>query len=88
MSKKNFSEYLTENYDMISNIIDNIEDLLSNKNINYKTNTSNTEIVVKGSNKEEIYDIIRSLPISSVLLYMIVDVHQVKDKVYIRKKIK
>lgn len=88
MSKKNFSEYLTENYDMISNIIDNIEDLLSDKNINYKTNTSNTEIVVKGSNKEEIYDIIRSLPISSVLLYMIVDVHQVKDKVYIRKKIK
>lgn len=88
MSKKNFSEYLTENYDMLSNIIDNIEDLLSDKNINYKTNTSNTEIVVKGSNKEEIYDIIRSLPISSVLLYMIVDVHQVKDKVYIRKKIK
>lgn len=88
MSKKNFSEYLTENYDMLSNIIDNIEDLLSDKNINYKTNTSNTEIVVKGSNKEEIYDIIRSLPISSVLLYMILDVHQVKDKVYIRKKIK
>ena len=88
MSKKNFSEYLTENYDMIYNILENIEDLLSDKNINYKTNTSNTEIVVKGSNKEEIYDIIRSLPISSILLYMIVDVHQVKDKVYIRKKIK
>lgn len=88
MSKKKISDYLTENYDMISNIIDNIEGLLSDKNINYKTNTSNTEIVVTDSDKEEIYDIIRSLPISSVLLYMIVDVHQVKDKVYIRKKIK
>lgn len=87
MSKK-FSDYLTENMESISNIMDNIEKVLSDNKIDYKTNTSKTEIVIKGSNKEEITKLILSLPISSILLYMIIEFSEVKGKVYIRKKIK
>lgn len=87
MSKK-FSDYLTENMESISNIMDNIEKVLSDNKIDYKTNTSKTEIVIKDSNKEEITKLILSLPISSILLYMIIEFSEVKGKVYIRKKIK
>lgn len=87
MSKK-FSDYLTENMESISNIMDNIEEILSDNKIDYKTNTSKTEIVIKDSNKEEITKLILSLPISSILLYMIIEFSEVKGKVYIRKKIK
>ena len=87
MSKK-FSDYLTENMESISNIMDNIEKVLSDNKSDYKTNTSKTEIVIKDSNKEEITKLILSLPISSILLYMIIEFSEVKGKVYIRKKIK
>lgn len=87
MSKK-FSDYLTENMESISNIMDNIEEVLSDNKIDYKTNTSKTEIVIKDSNKEEITKLILSLPISSILLYMIIEFSEAKGKVYIRKKIK
>ena len=87
MSKK-FSDYLTENMESISNIMDNIEKVLSDNKIDYKTNTSKTEIVIKDSNKEEITKLILSLPISSILLYMIIEFSEVKGKVYIRKKLK
>ena len=87
-SKKNFSEYLSENMDTISNIMDNIESILDDNNINYITNAPKTEIIIKDSNMREVNSLILSLPISNVLFLLLLDVFEVNGKVYVRKKIK
>lgn len=87
-TKKKFSDYLSENIENISNIMDNVELLLTENNINYLTNASNTEIVVKDSTKKEVISLINSLPIANMLLCMILDISSTKGKVYIRKKMK
>lgn len=87
-TKKKFSDYLSENIENISDIMDNVEFLLTENNINYLTNASNTEIVVKDSTKKEVISLINSLPIANMLLCMILDISSTKGKVYIRKKMK
>lgn len=87
-TKKKFSDYLSENMENISNIMDNVESILTENNINYLTNASNTEIVVKDSTKKEVISLINSLPIANMLLCMILDISSTKGKVYIRKKMK
>lgn len=87
-SKKKISEYLSENMDTISNIMDNIESILDDNNINYITNAPKTEIIIKDSNMREVNSLILSLPISNVLFLLLLDVFEVNGKVYVRKKIK
>ena len=70
-----------------SGIIDSIEEVLSNNDIEYEK-ISNNEIMVPNKTKKEVSKLIHSLTIPSVVIYLMINIVELKKNVYIRKKIK
>lgn len=69
-------------------VMDNISSLLEDKSIKFTTNASKNEIVVKSKKKREIKDLVETLPIPKLILYLLVDVTSTKGRTYIRQKMK
>lgn len=67
------------------NIMDQISKILSENSIVLSSQTKG-EIVIKDHKKEEILDIVYSLPITADTLFILVDVVSAKNTVYIREK--
>ena len=72
----------------VNNIMPQIIDLLTENSISFTSDASTSEIKIKNSDKKEICSLLRKLAIPHTVLYFILDISQVKDNVYIRKKIK
>lgn len=49
--------------------------------------TSHTQIVIPNKSKEEVLELIYSLPIDADTLFILVDVVEARGKVFIRKKV-
>ena len=69
-------------------IMDEISSLLEDESIEFTTNASKKEIIVKEKNKREIKDLVETLPIPKIVLYLLVDVTSAKGRTYIRQKMK
>ena len=69
-------------------IMDEISSLLEDKSIEFTTNASKREIIVKERKKREIKKIVETLPIPKMVLYLLVDVTSAKGRTYIRQKMK
>lgn len=72
----------------ISTIMEQIVNVLEDNSIAFTIDKSMTEIKVENSDKKTIYKLILSLPIPSPVIYFSLDISQIKENVYIRKKIK
>lgn len=70
-----------------SGIMDSIEEVLGNNDIEYEK-ISNNEIMVPNKTKKEVSKLIHSLTIPSVVIYLMINIIELKKNVYIRKKIK
>lgn len=70
-----------------SDIMNNIEKVLNDNDIEYEK-ISNNEIMVLNKTKKEVSELIHSLTIPSVIIYLMINIVELKKKIYIRKKIK
>ena len=70
-----------------SGIMNNIEEALNDNDIEYEK-ISNNEIMVPNKTKKEVSELIHSLAIPSVVIYLMINIVELKKKIYIRKKIK
>ena len=70
------------------NVMDDISSLLEDESIEFITNASKKEIIVKKKKKREIKDLVETLPIPKLILYLLVDVTSTKGRTYIRQKMK
>ena len=70
------------------NVMDDISSLLEDESIEFITNASKKEIIVKKKKKREIKDLVETLPIPKLILYLLVDVKSTKGRTYIRQKMK
>ena len=70
-----------------SDIMNSIEDVLGSNEIEYEQ-ISNNEIMVPNKTKKEVSELIHSLTIPSVVIYLMINIVELKKNVYIRKKIK
>ena len=70
------------------NVMDDISSLLEDESIEFITNASKKEIIVKKKKKREIKDLVETLPIPKLNLYLLVDVTSTKGRTYIRQKMK
>lgn len=70
-----------------SDIMETIEESLEENNIEYEK-ISNNEIMVPNKTKKEVSELIHSLTIPSVVIYLMINIVELKKKIYIRKKIK
>lgn len=77
---------MEESKEYIHTIMDQVCDVLEKNSIDFTRDAST--IIVPKKDRKEISSLIRTLPIPKGVLYFALDVCQVKDKVYIRKKIK
>lgn len=68
------------------NIITDITGLLDKESIEFTCDAST--IVIPNRSKKEISSLIRTLPIPKGVLYFALDICEVKNNVYVRKKIK
>lgn len=84
---KEYSEVM-ESCKETNNIMDDIASLLEENNIDFTRNASANEIIVSNETKKNINNLIRTLSIPKIVLQIILDVCEVKNNVYIRKKIK
>lgn len=72
----------------ISTIMEQIINVLEDNSIAFTIDKSMTEIKIENSDKKTIHKLILSLPIPSPVIYFSLDISQIKENVYIRKKIK
>ncbi len=84
---KEYSEVM-ESCKETNNIMDDIASLLEENNIDFTRNASANEIIVSNETKKNINNLIRTLSIPKIVLQIILDVCEIKNNVYIRKKIK
>lgn len=84
---KEYSEVM-ESCKETNNIMDDIASLLKENNIDFTRNASANEIIVSNETKKNINNLIRTLSIPKIVLQIILDVCEIKNNVYIRKKIK
>ena len=68
------------------NIMNDIKQIFLKKKINFTA--SQSEIVIEGSNKKKVCALIGSLPIPKQQLPLLLDVVEVKNKVFIRRRFK
>ena len=84
---KEYSQVM-ESCKEINNIMDDIASLLEENSIDFTRNASANEIIVSNETKKNINNLIRTLSIPKIVLQIILDVCEIKNNVYIRKKIK
>ena len=72
----------------ISTIMEQIVNVLEDNSITFTIDKSMNEIKIENSDKKTIYKLILSLPIPGPVIYFSLDISQIKENVYIRKKIK
>lgn len=70
-----------------SDIMDDVERALSENGIEYEKASKN-EIVVLNKTKKEVSKIIQSLTIPQMVIYLMLNITELKKKIYIRKKVK
>lgn len=69
-------------------VMDEISSLLEDESIEFTTTASKREIIVKEKKKREIKNLVETLPIPKMVLYLLVDVTSAKGRTYIRQKMK
>ena len=84
---KEYSEVI-KRWKEINNIMDDIASLLKENNINFTHKASANKIIISNETKKNINNLIRTLSIPKIVLQIILDVCEIKNNVYIRKKIK
>ena len=82
-----YEEEVKESGIYISHLLEDVKDILDSNKIKYYESDAST-IVIENADKKEISSLIKTLPLPEVVLYIALDVCQVKNKVYVRKKIK
>lgn len=77
---------LEESREYLETLIERICALLDENGIDYTLNTST--IIIPKKDRKEISSLIRTLPIPKGVLFFALDICQIKDAVYVRKKVK
>jgi hypothetical protein len=91
MNKMDYSikDALISCKDAANTIMDNIENILTNNNYEYITNSSNSEIIIDKKCKKELTKLFNNeLKISNYQIKILIDICETKKRTYIRKKYK
>ena len=82
---KNITDELKECEGVLSDIMNKFEEILDEKGIEY-SNINSSEIVIEGKSKNDILPLLSEIDgINENQIKMVIQITEVKDKVFIRK---